>query len=63
MSLAPVPLKKRLGVAAAVVGTLASFIAVESLVGHPARLVDLVGLFASAFAAGAGLVLAVRREP
>lgn len=48
---------------AAIVGSLASLFAITSLPGHPARLVDLAGLFASAFAAGAGLVVAVQRRP
>ena len=54
--------RKKLAIATAIAGALVSFYAISSLVGRPARLVDLVGLFGSAFAAGAGLVVAVRRK-
>ena len=54
--------RKKLALVAAIAGALVSLYAISSLVGRPARLVDLVGLFASACAAGAGLVVAIRRK-
>lgn len=63
MTLASLPARKTVAMVAAIVGTLAAFFAITSLLGQPARLVDLVGLFASAFTAGAGLVVAIRRDP
>ena len=63
MSPTSIPARRRIAIVAAVVGGVASLLAISSLVGHTARLVDLVGLFASAFAAGAGLVVATRRSP
>jgi len=62
MSLDPVS-KKRIAIAVAVVGSIASLLAITTLVGHPARLVDLLGIFGSALGAGAALVVAVRRNP
>lgn len=60
MSHTPTQLKQKLAIGGAVVGTLLSALAINALVGHPARLVDLVGLFAAAFGAGAALVVAIR---
>jgi len=62
MSFASTPVRKKLAIVAAVVGTVVSFVAIGSLIGHPARLVDLIGLFATAFAAGAGLVVAIQHK-
>ncbi|MEO8161151.1 MAG: hypothetical protein ABI588_07010 [Arenimonas sp.] len=57
--------KRKLAIGGAALGAIAAALVINSLVGHPARLVDLVGLFAAAFGSGAALVLAVRgpRQP
>ena len=60
MSRAPMPVRRKLAIVGAVLGTFASLLAVQSIAGHSARLVDLVGLFAAAFGSGAALVLAIR---
>ena len=56
----PKPVRRKLALFAAVLGTCASIIAMDYIVGQPARLVDLVALFGTAFGSGAAFVLAIR---
>lgn len=60
MTHTPMPARRKLAIFGAVLGTFASILAVESIVGQPARLVDLVALFGTAFGSGAAFVLALR---
>jgi len=60
MTSTPMTRKRKLAIFGAVLGTSASILAVDTIVGQPARLVDLVGLFGTAFGSGAAFVLALR---
>ena len=60
MSRLPMKIQQKLAIGGAIVGAVVSLLAINALVGHSARLVDLVSLFAAAFGSGAALVLAVR---
>lgn len=53
-------LKQRLAIIGAVVSLATASLVLPGLVGKPARLVDLVTLFASGVAAGASLVAVAR---
>jgi len=54
---------RKLAVVGAMLGALVSMLAMASILGQPARLVDLLGLFGAAFGSGAALVMAVRNKP
>ncbi len=62
MSHTPMKFRRKLGIGGAIAGAVVSLLAINALVGHSARLVDLVGLFAAAFGSGVALVLAVRGD-
>ena len=63
MATAPQTPHRKLAIAGALLGTVVSLVAIQALVGRPARLVELIGLFAAAFTAGASVVAAIRRRP
>lgn len=62
MTLSAKPARRKLAIFGAGLGAFASILAIESIAGQPARLVDLVGLFGTAFGSGAAFVLAIRRN-
>jgi hypothetical protein len=51
--------KRKAAVVAAALTTLASALAITTIVGREVRLVELIGLFAGGFGAGASVVAAV----
>jgi hypothetical protein len=60
MTRSSITVRRKLAIFGAVLGAVTSMLAVDSIVGQPARLVDLVGLFGAAFGSGAAFVLAIR---
>ena len=55
------PAKQKLAIAISLISALTAASVAFTLVGHEARLVDLIGLFAAGFGAGAAFVAAVRQ--
>jgi hypothetical protein len=56
-----VTLKRNLSIAVAIGSIVIGGLVLSTLIGRPARLVDLLGLFASGFGAGASLVAGLRQ--